>query len=62
MVNRLAMSILAAAFIVGVGLLMVTYHPGGNIEWVDWFFATGLAAVLTLGFLIVRSMRRSGRR
>jgi ubiquinone biosynthesis protein len=62
MVNRLAMSILLAAFVVGSAVLMTVYHPGGQESWLGWFFALGLVAAAVLGLLLLLAIWRSGRR
>ena len=46
--NRVSMSILTAALIVGLGLLMLIYHPPGWKDYGGWFF--GLLFVLTAVF------------
>lgn len=48
MANRLALSILLAATIVALGLVMVVYHPPGWAQYGGWPF--GLAFVASLGF------------
>lgn len=53
LVNRLTMSILVGALIVGLGLLMLVYHPPGWEEWGGWFFG-GIfvfASVFGLGLM-----------
>jgi ubiquinone biosynthesis protein len=62
MVNRLAMSILLAAFVVGSAVLMTVYHPGGQETWLGWFFALGLIAAALLGLWVLLAIWRSGRR
>lgn len=62
MVNRLALSILVAAFVIGTGLIMISYHPGGDASWLGWFFGLGLTAVVVLGIRLALAIRRSGRR
>ncbi len=59
--NRVAISILAAALIVGVGLLMLVYHPPGWVKISGWFFAIlfGIAVLFSLGLLL--SIWRTGR-
>lgn len=51
--NRLAMSILVAALIIGLGILMVIYHPPVWAAWGGWFFGLSflLAVVLGAGLL-----------
>lgn len=62
MINRLILGILLAAFVVGMGLLMVAYHPAGDDSWLGWFFGAGLVAIVVLGIRLVLSVRRGGRR
>ena len=62
MVNRLAMSILLAAFVVGSAVLMTVYHPSGQESWLGWFFALGLIAAALLGLWLLLAIWRSGRR
>lgn len=59
--NRISMSILAAALIVGVGLLMLIYHPPDWAKISGWFFAAlfGIAVLFSLGLLF--SIWRVGR-
>ena len=60
--NRIALSLLAAAFIVGLAVLMAVYHPGGGGNgWLPIFFYLGVAAASILGvatgWLLLRSRR-----
>lgn len=60
--NRLALSLLAAAFIVGLAVLMAVYHPGGSgSAWLSIFFYLGVAAAsflsLAAWWLVLRSRR-----
>lgn len=61
MVNRLALSILLAAIILSLGLLMLVFHPAGWENYAGWVF--GLAFLLALGFaaLLMWNIWRSGR-
>lgn len=61
MVNRLALSILLAATIIALGLVMIVYHPTGWEQSIGWMF--GLAFVLSLGFgvWLMWNIWRSGR-
>ena len=47
--NRLVLSILAAAFIVGLAVLMLVYHPAGWEEWASVTFAIGFAIAALAG-------------
>ncbi|MCC7021723.1 MAG: AarF/ABC1/UbiB kinase family protein [Thermomicrobiales bacterium] len=62
MVNRLAMSLLLAAFVVGSAVLMTVYHPGGQERWLGRFFALGLIAAAALGLWLLLAIWRGGRR
>lgn len=62
LVNRLAMSVLLAAFIVSSALLMRTYHPGDEGGWPDWLSIVGLLVATVLGVWLLLAIWRSGRR
>lgn len=62
MVNRLAMSVVVAAFVVGSAVLMTVYHPGAGNTWLGWFFAVGLIVAAVLGLWLLLAIWRSGRR
>lgn len=62
MVNRLAMSVLVAAFVVANAVIMTAFHPGGGETWLSWFFVVGLVAASVLGFWLLVVIWRSGRR
>ncbi len=62
MVNRLALSILLAAMIVGLGLLMVVYHPPGWERIGGWLFGLGFLFALAFGAWLMWNIWRSGRR
>ena len=51
--NRVSMSILAAALVIGLGLLMLIYHPPGWEKYGGWFFGLLfiVIALFTLGLL-----------
>lgn len=57
--NRLAMSILTAALIVGLGLLMLVYHPPGWEAWGGWFFGLAFLVAVALGLRLLWSIWRS---
>lgn len=48
MVNRLALSILLAAVILSLAMLMLVFHPSGREQYGGWVFA--FAFLLVLGF------------
>jgi hypothetical protein len=48
MINRLALTMLLAATIVALGLVMMVYHPPGWEQYGGWWF--GLAFLTSLGF------------
>jgi ubiquinone biosynthesis protein len=61
MVNRLAMTVLVAAFVVANALIIVAFHPGRGETWLGWFIAVGLIATVVLGFWLLLVIWRSGR-
>ena len=62
MINRLAMSIMLAAFAVSSAVLMTVYHPGGQQTWLGWFLALGLLAATVIGPWMLAAIWRSRRR
>lgn len=61
MVNRLSVSILAAAFLVGLALLLQTVESSHGSLALIGLFASGLLAAAILGLWLLLSMWRSGR-
>jgi len=61
MVNRLVLGILAAAFIVGLAVLLAVYRPPGWLNWAGTFFALGFGVALALGAYLAWSILRSRR-
>ena len=59
--NRIVLGMIAAAFIVGLAVLMAVYHPWNAAAWLGIFFAIGFAVVLALGAYLAWSIVRSGR-
>ncbi len=57
--NRLSMSILTAALIVGLALLMLIYHPSGWESWGGWVFGLAFLVVMALGLGLLWSIWRS---
>lgn len=60
MVNRLVLGVLAAAFIVGLAVLLAAYRPTGDGRWVGGFFAVGFVVALALGVYLAWGILRSG--
>jgi len=58
--NRLARSILVAALIIGLALLMLIYHPPAWATWGGWFFGLSFLAAFVLGAGLLWSIWRSG--
>lgn len=58
-VNRLAGSVLLAALIVSLALLMLIYHPAGWATWGGWFFGLAFLVALVLGVRLLWSIWRS---
>ncbi|MCZ7574356.1 MAG: AarF/ABC1/UbiB kinase family protein [Ardenticatenaceae bacterium] len=54
--NRLAMSILTAALIIGLALLMLVYHPPGWETWGGWFFGLAFLLAVALGLWLLWSI------
>lgn len=59
--NRLVLGILAAAFIVGLAVLLAVFQPAGIERWAGALFAFGFAAALLLGIVLAWSILRGGR-
>jgi ubiquinone biosynthesis protein len=59
--NRLAISVLLAAFIVSLALLMPSFL-GGQQGWIFWLIVLGFVAASVLGLWLLLSILRSGRR
>jgi ubiquinone biosynthesis protein len=59
--NRLAISVLLAAFIVSLALLMPSFL-GGRQGWILWLIALGFVLASVLGLWLLLSIWRSGRR
>jgi ubiquinone biosynthesis protein len=57
--NRLAMSILLAALIIGLGILMLIYHPPAWVDWGGWFFGLSFLLAVVLGAGLLWSIGRS---
>lgn len=59
--NRLVLAIVAAAFVIGLAVLMAVYHPPGWDRWAGPIFAFGFALAAALGAYLAWSIYRSGR-
>jgi ubiquinone biosynthesis protein len=59
--NRLVLGMLAAAFIVGLAVLLAVFHPAGIERWAGALFAFGFATALLLGIVLAWSILRGGR-
>jgi ubiquinone biosynthesis protein len=62
--NRIVLGVIAAAFVVGLAVLLSVYHPPGWERWAGKMFVVGffLAAAIAiyLSWSILRSSRRKG--
>lgn len=65
MVNRLAISVLTSAFIIGLALLLLVYHPasgtGMGNRIAEWLFIIGFFISIAFGGYVVASIWRSNR-
>lgn len=60
--NRLVLGILAAAFIVGLAVLLLIYHPTGWQEWAGVAFGIGFVIAAGVGLYLAWTILRSRRR
>jgi ubiquinone biosynthesis protein len=60
-VNRVVFSILIAAFIVGLGLVILAIRPSGSDLWVRLLIVAGFMLTGALGIMFLWSLWRSGR-
>ena len=62
LVNRIVLGIIAAAFIVGVAIVLLDYHPVLGMWWIGAFFISGFIFAFVLGvylaFAILRSRKK----
>src|SRR4030066_24201 len=59
--NRVSMSILAAALVIGLGLLMLIYHPPGWEKYAGWFFGLLFIVIVLFNIGLLWKIWRSGR-
>lgn len=59
--NRMSISILTAALVIGLGLLMLIYHPPGWEKYGGWFFGLLFMVVVIFGLGLLWKIWRSGR-
>jgi len=59
--NRVSLSILTAALVIGLWLLMLIYHPPGWEKYGSWFFGTLFLIVMFFSLGILWKIWRSGR-
>ena len=59
--NRVSMSILTAALVIGLGLLMLIYHPPGWERYGGWFFGLLFVMVVIFNLGLLWRIWRSGR-
>ncbi|MBZ0291510.1 MAG: hypothetical protein K8L99_02990 [Anaerolineae bacterium] len=60
MTNRLALTILLAATIVVLGLMMIIYHSPGWEQYGGWIFGLGFLFALGFGAWLMWELWRSG--
>lgn len=59
--NRVSMSILAAALVIGLGLLMLIYHPPGWEKYAGWFFGLLFIVIVLFTLGLLWKIWRTGR-
>ena len=62
MTNRLALTILLAAIIIALGLVMLIYHPPSWEQVAGWFFGGAFLMSIGFGIVLIWKIWRSGRR
>lgn len=60
--NRIVLGIIAAAFIIGLAILLLVYHPVIGIFWIGVFFVIGFILAFVLGIYLALTILRSSRR
>jgi len=59
--NRVSMSVLSASLVIGLGLLMLIYHPPGWEKYAGWFFGLFFVGVMIFNLGLLWKIWRSGR-
>ena len=59
LVNRIVLGIIAAAFIIGVAILLLVYHPVIGLWWVGALFVIGFILAFVLGIYLALAILRS---
>lgn len=59
--NRIVLGVITAAFIIGLSVLMLVYHPGETDHWLGVVFAGGLVVAAGLGLYLAWRIIRTGR-
>ena len=62
LVNRIVLSVIVAAFIIGLAALMTIYHPPGWERWAGVVFTVGFVVASILGAYVLWSVVRGDRR
>lgn len=57
--NRIVLSLIASAFIIGLAVLMAVIHPFGMERWMGIMFVLGFLIATALGTYIIRDILRS---
>ena len=60
--NRIVLGIIAAAFINGLAILLLVYHPFAGVPWIGVFFVVGFLLACVLGMYLAISILRSRRK
>jgi ubiquinone biosynthesis protein len=59
--NRIVLGVLAAAFVVGLAVLLSAYRPDGWEQWAGGMFGVGFVLAVALGVYLTWTILRSGR-
>lgn len=57
--NRIVLSLIASAFIIGLAVLMAVIHPFGVERWIGIMFVLGFLIATALGTYLIRDILRS---